>query len=175
MFFFGWTEGLFADPTGDGNIDNRDDPINYNDEDDNGLPVGLSTSWTTGDSVPSGTFEIILKHQPDLKSASTTVDDGGTDLELTWNIGEGTPTALRKQIQTTGLSLWPNPARNQLNWSVEGHEISELRMYDQMGRLILSRKRPANSLNTDSLSAGTYLLMLIGDQQIWRDRVVIVK
>jgi len=175
MFFFGWTEGLFADPTGDGNIDNRDDPVNYNDEDENGLPVGLSTTWTTGDSVPSGTFRIVLKHQPDLKSASTTVDDGGTDLDLTWNIGEGTPTSLVDKIEKTGLTLWPNPARDQINWSVEGVEIEELRVYDQMGRLIHTQKRPETSMNTRSLSAGTYLLMLVGNQQIWRERVVIVK
>ena len=47
LFLFAFGEDLFEDPDGDGNIDDRADPVNYNDMDDNGLPVGLSTSWTT--------------------------------------------------------------------------------------------------------------------------------
>ena len=175
MFFFAWTEGLFASPEGDGNIDNRDDPVDYNDEDENGLPVGLSTTWTTGDSVPSGTFQVVLKHQPDIKSETSTVDDGGTDIDLTFDVGEGIPTSTKDLIQKSGLTLWPNPVAGQLNWSVEGEIVNELRLYDQVGRLILTNSRPESGLNVSSLAEGTYILMLFGEQKIWRDRVVIVK
>ena len=87
MFFFGWTSGLFTDPTGDGNIgtSNRDDPMNYNDYDDDDFPVGLSTTWTTGDAA-SGTFRVILKHQPDIKSATSTSANGESDVDITWDI-----------------------------------------------------------------------------------------
>jgi hypothetical protein len=85
MFFFGWTSDLFQDPTGDGNIDNRNDPVNYEDEDENGLPIGLETSWQTGIAA-NGTFQLLLKHQPGLKSASSTSQDGATDADLTFNI-----------------------------------------------------------------------------------------
>ncbi len=44
MFFFAWTNNVFSDPAGNGNVDNRADDVNYNDEDDNGQPIGLSTS-----------------------------------------------------------------------------------------------------------------------------------
>ncbi len=85
MFFFGWTGDVFASPTGNGNIDNRTDPVNYVDFDANQDPVGLETNWTTG-TPSSGTFRIILKHQPNIKSATTTSSDGETDLDLTWDI-----------------------------------------------------------------------------------------
>jgi hypothetical protein len=62
------------------------DKINYNDEDDTGLPIGLSTTWTTSGSTASGTFRIILKHQPDQKSASSDQTMGDTDLDLTFTI-----------------------------------------------------------------------------------------
>ena len=175
MFFFAWTEGLFASPEGDGNIDNRDDLVDYNDEDENGLPVGLSTTWTTGDSVPSGTFQVVLKHQPDIKSETSTVEDGGTDIDLTFDVGEGIPTSTKDLIQESGLTLWPNPVAGQLNWSVEGEIVNELRLYDQVGRLILTNSRPESGLNVSSLAEGTYILMLFGEQKIWRDRVVIVR
>ncbi len=86
QFFFSWTNTVFSNPTGNGNIDNRSDPLNYNDEDANGLPIGLVTSWTATDVASSGTFKILLKHQPDLKSNTTTSSDGETDIDLTFDI-----------------------------------------------------------------------------------------
>ncbi len=85
MFFFGWTGNVFSNPSGDGNIDNRADVVNYNDQDSNGNPLGLSTTWTTAASG-NGTFRVVLKHQPDLKTATSTAQDGSSDVDLTFNI-----------------------------------------------------------------------------------------
>ena len=86
MFFFGWTDGLFSNPTGDGNIgeDNRNDPVNYDDQDTNGLPLGLESNWTTGDAA-TGTFRVILAHQPDEKSATSSSVTGDPDVDITWD------------------------------------------------------------------------------------------
>ncbi|MCX8490358.1 MAG: hypothetical protein ORN54_04750 [Cyclobacteriaceae bacterium] len=87
IFFFAWTNNTFSDPTGDGNVDSRrDDAVNYKDEDEKGLPLGLETSWTTINKTDSGTFQVILKHQPGLKSATTTSTDGKTDLNVTFDL-----------------------------------------------------------------------------------------
>lgn len=85
MFFYAFTNDIFSDPSGDGNIDDRVDAVNYEDYDDDGLPVGLKTSWTTGDAV-TGTFRVVLKHQPNLKTATSTVADGISDVDLIWAI-----------------------------------------------------------------------------------------
>lgn len=85
MFFFGWSNGLFMDPSGDGNIDNREDPLNYVDFDGNELPLGLKTEWTSG-AAGTGTLRVILKHQPDIKSATSTASDGESDVDLEWDI-----------------------------------------------------------------------------------------
>ncbi len=85
MFFFSWTDGVFSDPSGDGNMDNRTDPVNYLDADINGLPLGLVTGWTTADAM-SGTFRVVLKHQPDLKTDVSTAATGETDVDLTFSI-----------------------------------------------------------------------------------------
>ena len=84
QFFFSFTNNAFSSPLGDGNIDNAADPINYNDEDDNGNPVGLSTSWTTGDPLTDGSFRVRLQHQPDVKTSTSSVNDGDTDFDLTF-------------------------------------------------------------------------------------------
>ena len=85
MIFFGWTGNLFTNPSGDGNIDSRNDPVQYEDEDVNGLPLGLHTKWTTGASA-SGSFRILLKHQPDLKNETSTSEIGESDLNVMFEI-----------------------------------------------------------------------------------------
>jgi hypothetical protein len=85
IFFFGFTDGLFMDPSGDGNIDTRSDDMNYVDLDDNQQPVGLETTWIT-DEAGTGTFRVILKHQPDIKSATSTSADGESDVDITFPV-----------------------------------------------------------------------------------------
>ena len=85
LFLFGWTGNVFSDPGGDGNIDRRSDDINYDDHDVNSLPIGLHTTWTAG-TASSGTFRLLLKHQPGLKSAVSGSTDGETDLDVVFDI-----------------------------------------------------------------------------------------
>lgn len=86
MFFFGWTNNVFSDPAGNGNIDTRADDVNYTDEDDNELPIGLRTRWTAAESSASGTFRVMLKHQPKKKTATSTSATGESDIDLTFTV-----------------------------------------------------------------------------------------
>mgnify|MGYP003687040601 CR=1 FL=1 len=83
QFFFSFSENAFTNPTGNGNIDSASDPIVYNDKDENGNSVGLSTSWTTSSTqLSKGTFTVKLQHQPDVKTVTSGSNDGDTDFEL---------------------------------------------------------------------------------------------
>lgn len=90
QFFFSWTNNAFSNPTGDGNIDNAGDALNYtggsNSKDKNGRNLGLTTTWTTAN--PTGTinsnFRLLLKHQPDLKTNTSNANTGETDLDITF-------------------------------------------------------------------------------------------
>lgn len=87
QFYFSWTEGVFSNPAGNGNIDNRADALNYKDTDKNNLPIGLTTEWTPSAAALSGkNFRVVLKHQPELKSATSTFNDGETDLDIAFTI-----------------------------------------------------------------------------------------
>ncbi len=95
MLFFGWTEGLFSSPDGNGNIDDRADIVNYDaaENDENGLPLGLTgTTWTPVNEEKKGSFTIKLQHQPDLDDGTVqkTTDSGSTvgdnDLDITFGI-----------------------------------------------------------------------------------------
>lgn len=85
QFFFSFSTDAFSNPTGNGNIDDASHPLNYDDVDGNGNPVGLSTSWTTSSTpLSGGSFTVQLQHQPDVKTASSTATDGDTDFNLTF-------------------------------------------------------------------------------------------
>jgi len=94
MFYFGWTNDTFSNPAGNGNIDARADAVNYlgagNSKDANGRPLGITTTWTTatltGTTPRAGTFRVLLKHQPDLKTDTSDSSTGETDLDLTFTI-----------------------------------------------------------------------------------------
>ena len=86
QIFFAFSEGAFSNPTGNGNIDNASDPINYNDTDGNGNPLGLNTTWTAGDPTNAGSFTVRLQHQPDVKTATSGANDGDTDFELQFRL-----------------------------------------------------------------------------------------
>jgi hypothetical protein len=89
QLFYSFSDGVFSSPSGTGNIkDNASSvvgTINYLDTDSNGRPLGLSTSWTTANLAASGkSFRVVLKHQPDVKSNTSTSMDGQTDLDITF-------------------------------------------------------------------------------------------
>lgn len=86
QIFYSFTAGTFESPMGNGNIDSSADPVNYNDMDDNGNPVGLSTTWITSATAVSGTFTTRLQHQPGEKSDTTGASDGDTDFDLEYVI-----------------------------------------------------------------------------------------
>lgn len=86
LFFFAWTNNTFSNPTGNGNIDARADVVNYNDKDTKNLPLGLSTAWIASGTASSGKFRILLKHQPGLKSATSTSADGESDLDVEFDL-----------------------------------------------------------------------------------------
>lgn len=91
QFFFSWSDPIvFADPTGNGNIDQHGDPVNYSGGpsavDVNGRPLGIFTTWTTSTGTSAGNFRVVLKHQPGIKSETSDVTVGETDLDLTFTL-----------------------------------------------------------------------------------------
>ena len=83
QLFYGFSTDAFASPTGDGNIDTAADPMNYDDRDGNGNPLGLITSWeTSATPLTGGKFTARLQHQPDVKTSTSGATDGETDFDL---------------------------------------------------------------------------------------------
>ncbi|MFY0605826.1 MAG: hypothetical protein JXR10_03865 [Cyclobacteriaceae bacterium] len=86
IFFFEFTNNVFSSPVGNGNFDSRADELNYTDQDKDSNPIGLTTNWMTGDTTSGAAFRLILKHQPDLKTATSDATVGGTDLDISFSL-----------------------------------------------------------------------------------------
>ncbi|WP_181307290.1 type 1 periplasmic binding fold superfamily protein [Rufibacter sp. XAAS-G3-1] len=59
--------------------------VAYNDTDSNNRPVGIHTRITTT-TASAGNLQVVLKHQPNLKSATSTINTGETDAEVTFPV-----------------------------------------------------------------------------------------
>lgn len=175
LFFFGWTEGVFDDPPGDGNIDNRADAVNYLDMDENNLPVGLSTRWNTASGIdPNSMFRVILKHQPGVKSENSTVEDGGTDIDLTWSINTVITDIQEKALVNEALKIYPNPVRENFIWHLNSviNQKTELVVFDQWGRRVAYYQKPQSNIQVGYLHEGVYFVQLRSGEQVWTQRMV---
>ncbi len=175
LFLFEWTEGFFTSPEGNGNRDNRNDPVNYEDEDENGLPVGLATSWTTAETPLSGTFRVILKHQPGEKDENSGFDVGGTDVDIEWVINNSFVTSNNNiSVNTTSLRVSPNPVNSTLNWQLDQNlgNVERLIIYDTFGRLVKTFTNNNQMLDVSDLNGGIYILTVEGEREIFMTRFV---
>ena len=164
QFFFGWTGDVFTDPMGDGNIDNRADPVNYNDQDSNGLPLGLSTNWTVGVDGGTGTLRVVLKHQPDIKTATSSFSDGGTDIDITWNIN-AILTSTDNLNGDQKLVIAPNPVRQNIRLLTENLDIqnSEVTIYNTLGMVVKTLRTSDLFIPVQDLGTGQYILSIRGE------------
>lgn len=168
LFFFAWTEGLFSDPPGDGNIDERSNAVNYLDFDKNGLPLGLKTRWTVAPTPPASRFRLVLKHQPDgQKTGLSASEVGGTDLDLSWPVEFLVVSTQEQQELNQQLQVMPNPAQEQLNWKIEDSPSPEgiVQILDLQGRLQIQQAcSTQQSIDLSSLAAGIYILQVFDGQ-----------
>ena len=160
QFFFAWTEDIYTDPEGDGNIDNAADPVNYLDMDDNGLPLGLSTRWTTNVAMSTGIFRVALKHQPDIKSATSTFEDGGTDIDISWTVNS-VVTSLDNLREDQEFTIAPNPVGEKLFLTTRNLNLESLDfiIHDALGSMVKRIEQPTNAIDLSGLPTGTYVLI----------------
>lgn len=169
-------EFLFTDPAGDGNIDDVNDPLNYNDVDSNGLPLGLSTEWQAGEGQ-TGSFRVVIQEQIGIKSGNSSANDGTRVMDVSWNTIVDEVTSISDLIETEGLNVWPNPLKDQLRWEVEGHSVKKIVLLDIFGREAFVQDRPSSTIRLNHLANGTYIMLAYGEResQIWRSRVMVQK
>jgi len=92
---------------------------------------------------------------------------GIVDTVLNPSINQGTLIVEQSTLgvaesQNSFFSIYPNPAKDVLNIKLKqtNSEIPDINVYDLNGRLVLQPKLNENAINVQSLSAGTYIIVL---------------
>ena len=114
-----------------------------------------------------GTFRIVLKHQPDIKSATSTVNDGGTDVDLTFGLNTTTSISGPQGVLNNQLTLVPNPTYNQLSWRLSGQQPGdrvEVRIISITGQVLKTYRSPTSQIDVSQLPAGSYLFHVQTEQ-----------
>ncbi|GAB3520065.1 hypothetical protein GCM10027442_42520 [Emticicia fontis] len=70
------------------------------------------------------------------------------------------------------LVVYPNPTSGVLRWNVTG--IKQIRIFDMVGREVLSRKVEGNELNIGNLTTGTYLVNFSDGRKNLNRKIVVV-
>lgn len=76
---------------------------------------------------------------------------------------------------TLPFTIFPNPARNVVNVSLQNDQEFDVEMYDLTGKKVLSQQKQiqTTALNIQHLSAGTYLLKLMQGEKNAIQKIVI--
>lgn len=94
------------------------------------------------------------------------------ELQLTFEL-ERDLSNLAEQAKTNKLRFYPNPANEQL--TVENTAGAHIRIYNLQGQLLLERlsDKVSTTLSLARLKPGTYLLMLLKEQQVLVDKLIV--
>lgn len=113
---------------------------------------------------------VLLNYQKNYNDSTNTWELGENDIFTSIyyeKIGiEDTSTSVGK-IARTQVSLYPNPAQDQLNISVGNETIKGIAFYDAMGRVIRTHQiaNKANlDLNISTLPTGNYTIQVLTDK-----------
>ena len=72
------------------------------------------------------------------------------------------PTAV-VNIENTDIEVYPNPTSGQINFSKI--QVDKIEVYDNIGKLILSKDKPGNSIDISDSPSGLYnVKMQVGDK-----------
>lgn len=84
-------------------------------------------------------------------------------------------TAIKDDISTSNLSVYPNPARNKLNFEFSDLKTHNIKVfvYDIRGKLMISSEtRDSGEINISELKSGLYIYELNTDNQSFRGKFI---
>jgi hypothetical protein len=78
-----------------------------------------------------------------------------------------------KEIETSTLSLWPNPARESVTISGSKQPIERIEIFDAVGKLVVTHAQK-NTFNVEPLAAGSYVVRVHSNARSEEHRLVVV-
>lgn len=80
------------------------------------------------------------------------------------------------ELESSSLNMYPNPNSGQVNFSIDGQFLENIRVYNQEGKLVLSPILNENqTFDISPLDNGTYLIEFVSSKGILRKQLVLIK
>ena len=104
----------------------------------------------------------------------STAEDGGTDIDLDFIISTAASVSIDKTLgDSKDLSVWPNPAADQLNWNIENTRVERVELISLMGQRVYESDRPEKELPLTGLPDGVYFIRISRDSKLWVKKFVV--
>jgi len=83
------------------------------------------------------------------------------------------PSGINKQIALNDFKVYPNPASNKVNISVEGFELEEVNFYTLTGQKLFATRPEYGSVDVSQFQKGMYILeVTVGNIKLTKKLVV---
>jgi len=129
----------------------------------------LNGSWSDAyDDVTNGSITVPGNKTMFFHVAPYFQGETGTYL-LQIQVTRTSATAVDEQEENFSISVFPNPASDRLNIASSGARVEAIAIFDVSGRQILSGG-DEQQINISGLPDGTYLINIVTDKGIVRDR-----
>lgn len=79
-----------------------------------------------------------------------------------------------EEVDSMKFSVYPNPTSTFFTIEIEGErQIDALRMYSQLGKLVLEEKNGNNSIDVSEMTCGIYFVEIRSGESITRQKIII--
>ncbi|MEQ8909121.1 MAG: endonuclease [Vicingaceae bacterium] len=91
--------------------------------------------------------------------------------------GNAIITSLKEQHLANRIEVYPNPFQDYISIRTDNLELSEMRLVDALGKIVIQKSfnttsQDLRTLDLSSVSKGTYFLQLISDEGVLNQRIV---
>ncbi len=176
-----WTNNSITGTTPQGTVDSIDFIIVRSRDGENfeRIDVTKQTTYTDSGLLPGQKYWYYVK----ARNHVTIIEDG-TNLSWSGMGGESGPSNIfaigddilalgQDHLSKNAIAVYPNPAKNVLNFNLPDNQAQTISIYSNLGKLISEKKYTDNSVNISGLDKGMYFLVIKGMQKNYHAKFII--
>jgi hypothetical protein len=147
----------------------------------------LSSGYYGFNNIPNGAYRIKVEiaglphiswHKKVISNGNNTLVDADYDVELGFGIYRSGTTAVEEQIIASQISIYPNPANNQISINGLTATINKLTLYTVTGQQVQTAELPAGKstlLLNEQVTSGMYLVVIENGKESLNWRLTVMR
>jgi len=147
----------------------------------------LSSGYYSFNNIPNGAYRIKVEiaglphiswHKTIISNGNSALVDADYDVEVGFGIYRSGTTAVEEQIMASQISIYPNPANNQISINGLTAAINKLTLYTVTGQQVQTAELPAGKstlLLNDQVTSGMYLVVIDNGKETLNWRLTVMR